>query len=895
MSIDRLLSAAKAASLCFATVAFLPANGAASPGPSGVSVAPAALVFGNQMIGAVSVAQAVAITNSKNNSLSISSIALSGDYKQTNTCGSSLPSGATCTIAITFVPTAAGARTGTLTITDNGPKSPQSVSLSGTGIGIPMAALSTLSLKFGDQNIGTSSPAQTFTLSNTGSAPLSLSSIGATGDFSQTNNCGSSLAAGSSCQITATFTPTLAGTRTGTLTITDNALGSPHTVALTGMGIAPAPTNGSNITAIWANEGGDKVTQDELRASEHVENLTGTVLNRAWNGSRVSLFGAHNEVVSFNLVLEAAGMAASNVTIKFDTLTGPGGATITSQPATGDGVFNWVGRPIELFFVRYLQIKGLSFFGYEKGDERQIPIRFQTPWTGNGYGTGVWTDRPDHDKFYPDIMVPLELVNTFNIVGGQNQSVWADIYIPKTVPSGTYTGNVVVQENGVITHTVPVQLLVENFNLPDTPTAKTMAFVDTADISWRYVSGYGGYTNYQTAGGLTIQQVTDKYYELLHRHKLAAIGEDECPNSDSPCASSIPRLDGSLFTAANGYDGPGVNTPNGVFSIGTYGTWGLGSADVPNWRYDQSLFWQHIDNWVSWFDANLPTTDYFLYLQDEPPPSDYPQLETWAEWIAQDPGPGQRLHSMATVNAVIAQESIPSLDLPTTASGVGWCPYGIPPCDNTTVMQNAVDFYNTTPQHQFWQYNASRPGVGSDDTEDDGVAMRTIPWSQYKKNVGRWFYWDTNITNPIDFFQSAVTFGSISYTDPSLGQYGTNGTTNGNGVLLYPGTDLGNPSDSYGVHGPFASLRLKEWRRGVQDTDYLALAQQIDPASTQAIVSQVMPQALWEYNAPDPSWYSGTISWSNNPDDWEASRSQLAQIISGYCAANPGATSCASN
>ena len=290
MSIDRLLSAAKAASLYFATFAFLSANGAASPGPSGVSVTPTALVFGNQTVGAASAAQTVAITNSKNNSLSISSIALSGDYTQTNTCRSSLPSGATCTIAITFAPTAAGARTGTLTITDNGPKSPQGVSLSGTGIGIPMAALSTSSLNFGNQNVGTSSSAQTLTLSNTGSAPLSLSSIAVSGDFSQTNNCGSSLAVGSSCQITVTLTPTLAGTRTGSLTITDNATGSPQTVALSGMGLAPL--NGSNITAIWANEGGDKVTEDELRASKHVENLTGSVINRP-GMARVFLCSAH--------------------------------------------------------------------------------------------------------------------------------------------------------------------------------------------------------------------------------------------------------------------------------------------------------------------------------------------------------------------------------------------------------------------------------------------------------------------------------------------------------------------------------------------------------------------------------------------------------------------------
>src|SRR6476646_441917 len=91
---------------------------------------------------------------------------------------------------------------------------------------------------------------------------------------------------------------------------------------------------GANISGVWANEGGDKVTRDELRATNHTENLTGKVINRAWDGTTVLLSGARNEVVSFNLVLEAAHAAAENVTVSFDTLTGPNGAVIQSTPAS---------------------------------------------------------------------------------------------------------------------------------------------------------------------------------------------------------------------------------------------------------------------------------------------------------------------------------------------------------------------------------------------------------------------------------------------------------------------------------------------------------------------------------------------------------------------------------
>src|SRR4051794_23519434 len=228
----------------------------------------------------------------------------------------------------------------------------------------------------------------------------------------------------------------------------------------------------ANISAVWANEGGDKVSQDELRATLNRENLTGTVHNRAWNGNTITLSAAHNEVVSFNLVLEAAFQGARNVNVSFDTLTGPNGATIHSAPASGNGVFTWTDRPIELFYERYLQIKGLSFFGYWKGNEHIFPRRFQLPSTGNGSGIGFWTDRPDHDKYYPDVMVPLELVPNFSIASGQNQSVWGDIYVPKTVPAGTCTGNITVGESGQTSYTVPVQLTVYGFELPDTSKTK---------------------------------------------------------------------------------------------------------------------------------------------------------------------------------------------------------------------------------------------------------------------------------------------------------------------------------------------------------------------------------------------------------------------------------------
>jgi hypothetical protein len=104
-------------------------------------------------------------------------------------------------------------------------------------------------------------------------------------------------------------------------------------------------------------------------------------------------------------------------------------------------------------------------------------------------------------------------------------------------------------------------------------------------------------------------------------------------------------------------------------------------------------------------------------------------------------------------------------------------------------------------------------------------------------------------------------------------------------VFMYPGTDTLFPASSYGIAGPIASLRLKHWRRGVQDVDYLTLANAIDSASVSAIVAKMVPSALWEVQCHDPtndcSYSYAPISWSNDPDDWEAARASLAHIIDG--------------
>jgi hypothetical protein len=222
------------------------ACGAGSAPAPVASLAPVGLTFGSQSLATKSSGQSVTLTNTGNAALTISGISIGGtnssDFSQTNTCGPSLSAGAACAISVFFTPSASGTRSGSLSVSDNAAGSPQTVALSGTGAAsLPIATLSPSVLTFATEAPGTTSTSQVVTLTNSGSASLTILNISASGDFGQTNNCGASLAVGGHCAINVTFAPTVGGTRTGVLSVSDDAAGTPQTVSLTGTGSGSAP------------------------------------------------------------------------------------------------------------------------------------------------------------------------------------------------------------------------------------------------------------------------------------------------------------------------------------------------------------------------------------------------------------------------------------------------------------------------------------------------------------------------------------------------------------------------------------------------------------------------------------------------------------------------------
>jgi hypothetical protein len=203
------------------------------------------------------------------------------------------------------------------------------------------------SLTFASQNVGTTSAAQAVTVKNTGTASASISSITTSGDFAQTNNCGTSIAAGASCTANVTFTPTTAGTRTGSLTINSNATNPTATVSLSGSGVSsttnlalgktmtasgsqtgypPSNANDNNTSSYWesTNNAFPQWLQVDLGTSTAVSKITITLPPSTSWGARtqtLSVLGS-TDGTTFTTIVPSA-------TYNFDPNTNGNATTIT--------------------------------------------------------------------------------------------------------------------------------------------------------------------------------------------------------------------------------------------------------------------------------------------------------------------------------------------------------------------------------------------------------------------------------------------------------------------------------------------------------------------------------------------------------------------------------------
>jgi hypothetical protein len=490
----------------------------------------------------------------------------------------------------------------------------------------------------------------------------------------------------------------------------------------------------AEIANIWAVDDGTKVKADTL---DHPLEAS----NGIYDGTKIELFGSRNETIAFQVILEGGSSATAGVSAQL-----PRVGDIQNQSVSNDPDRYFVGRHIELFRQHYVEIQARS-----KG----------LVWEQSASGAEV---PPDLDGPVPDALIPLNLIGgQLEVPANRNQGLWVDIYIPKTAQPGVHSGTLTITVDGspcgLASCQIPLELTVLRATLPDAPAVDTMLFFsgdDNSTVIGRYFDDPG-----QTPRAER-ERIAERHFKLARRHQITLFMGNET-DPDQPLEQ---RVKGNTFSAANGYYGPGVGLGQNVYSIQTYGG---------------QLTAAQAQTWSSWFQANAPDAEYFLYVWDEPGEDSYGEIND----IARQAQP---------VPAFVTAGYSPELS-------------------EIDIFAELAEYYSV--QHategraagkRIWIYNGMRPFSGSFAIDDVAISPRVNPWIQYKHDIPRWFYWEATYyenfqgdEGQINVFQQARNFSN---------RWGDE--VNGDGLLLYPGTDRIFPAEDRGHLGPLPSIRPQE-------------------------------------------------------------------------------------
>ncbi len=328
--------------------------------------------FYNQPIYATTT-QSVSLSNTGQAPLLISAISYSGptDFVESNNCPiapNSLAVGSSCVLTVSFTPTIAGQESGTISVTSNAP--PQTVYLNGSSVSAGNPVLSPPSLTFPTTLIGQTSAPQTMTLSNTGTGALGITQIYSYGDFPQTNDCPTSLAAGASCTFTVTYTPGVQGTESGYLYVYTDSATSVVSGSFTGTGTAPAPTISSLSVANAPAGGADTFV---------IVNGSGFINSSQilWNGVPlnyccVSILGSGQ----IYFTLPAAALATAGANQISVTTPAPGGGTSNSVSFIVYPAVNYASKSVT---YNYRNVTGTNLnmgAGYSAVITSPFPVQF---------------------------------------------------------------------------------------------------------------------------------------------------------------------------------------------------------------------------------------------------------------------------------------------------------------------------------------------------------------------------------------------------------------------------------------------------------------------------------------------------------------------------------------
>jgi hypothetical protein len=579
-------------------------------------------------------------------------------------------------------------------------------------------------------------------------------------------------------------------------------------VAVLALVLGASRTAHAAVSAVWAVNDGEKIERDSLSSPLKAR-------NSAWDGKTITLFAARNEIVAFQVIVEADDRGVASLKASLPDLRGPAGAIVYEPP--GADPTQYVGRPIQLFSVHYLNVTKET-----RAEWAWKPGSPAAPRDPTGWKPVVLVPenaRPGRGGF------PLR------VEPNRNQALWVEVYTGRARPAGTYRGTVTLTADGQA-HVLPIDLQVLDFTLPDENSLRAMVYYEPEQPEL-----YQG------------RNLDPAFHRFAHRQRVELVHAYD----QAQVTAALGRFDGRDFTKANGYEGPGEGVGNSIVPPTFYG---------PGRAYEErASAWKASDAWMTFLGRTLPTATTFLYLPDEPYPAEYPHVRQIAENVRSNPGPGSRLPTFVTKR--IIPELAGAIDI--------WC---VPPQAYDIAAADA----ERKRGHRVWFYNGGRPQGPTLVIDAPATDARVVAWAAFKHDVDIYFYWHGVHWrhNPQKQGERNQNVWADPITFDNRGQprkpIDDQGYINGDGGLLYPGEERIHPEEDRGLAGPCSTVQLANLRRGLQDHLYLTLARKLGlEAEVRAAVSAVVPKVFSDAGE--------TVGFAETGDTFEAARRTLAMAI----------------
>ncbi len=582
----------------------------------------------------------------------------------------------------------------------------------------------------------------------------------------------------------------------------------------------PVAAADKGIAAIWAVNDGERIGRDDL-ANQNKKS------NSAWDGRRVRLFAARNEIVAFQLIIEADRKGVEKLSVSLPALTLRGGKAQITYKAPVTDPSDYAGRPIQIFSVNYMNVTEptRAWWIYEPGS----PAAPRNP-TGWKPVQLVPENAKAGKGGFPLKLEPL-----------LNQAIWIEIYTGRRLPAGVYDASILINADGAIRN-VPVELRLFDFVLPDENSMHAMVY-------------YSGDQPELYQG----RNLDAQYHRFAHRQRVELVHAYDVASA----RSSMGRFLGTDFSKDKGYEGPGEGIGNQIVPASFYG---------PGKDYDEkAAAWSKSDTWMTFLKENLPRAITFLYMPDEPGPPAFSYIWRIARNVHSNPGVGRTLPIFVTHE--YARELDGAIDI--------W--------DSGPQFYDVEQALKERARgRDWWVYNGGRPASGALVMEAPATDARAIVWGCFKHNIKVYFYWhgvhwrhntQKQGEREQDVWRNPVTFDNRGQPrKPAKDQ----GFANGDGVLIYPGEEKLHPSEDRGIAGPCSTIQLANLRRGLQDHQYLALARALGlDASVQESLTAVVPQVFSEAKEK--------VGFAETGDAYEAARLRLAQAIEALMRQGAGA------